>query len=132
MELENLVGKHTLTGVDCSTEPTGDLYYDSASVINFVLDGITYSAIEDPSDGYRSMLKELKVSDFKVTNVFAPVEVTCVMRSGGFCDILDVIDVVSGKVVLSVGTDNYDDYYPSFVYEWTPENLCLNLPKQEN
>jgi hypothetical protein len=41
-------------------------------------------------------------------------------------DILDLIDVVTGKVVLSVGTGNTDDYYPYWVAEFTPENMGAN------
>lgn len=51
-----------LTGVDTMTksvEKYGSI--ESASVINFVLDDVVYSGIEDPSDGYRSMMEKLEV-----------------------------------------------------------------------
>jgi hypothetical protein len=31
-----------------------------------------------------------------------------------------------GLVILEVGTDNNDDYYPSFVSSWKPENMAVN------
>lgn len=135
-ELNDLIGLHKLSGVDYSTEHIKD-YGDmqQCNAINFVLDGITYTAVEDANDGYRSAMREIKVSHFKVTNRFKPVKVVGTMRlqidSDG-CDILDLIDVITGKIVLSVGTNHLHDYYPSFVYEWTPENLCLNQGKSEN
>jgi hypothetical protein len=133
MELSDLVGKHVLTGCDMSNlkvkETWGDGYED-CSVINFVLDGKTYQAIEDPSDGYRSSMSEIKESDETVKNTFQGHEVLAQMRGkgqwGSECDILDLVDVVTGKVVLSVGTDNTDDYYPSFEAVFTPENLAAN------
>jgi hypothetical protein len=61
IELENLIGEHLLSGVDNiqvdETEPI--------DAILFILDGVTYMAIEDPDDGYRSMLAELKIVDRK-------------------------------------------------------------------
>jgi hypothetical protein len=36
-------------------------------------------------------------------------------------------DVVTGKVVLEVGTDNTEDYYPYCVMNWSPENLACNV-----
>ena len=41
-------------------------------------------------------------------------------------DILELIDVVTGKLVLEVGTDYSDDYYPSFVANFNPEAMALN------
>lgn len=33
-------------------------------------------------------------------------------------DTIQFIDVVTGKVVLEIGTDNTDDYYPYCVMNW--------------
>lgn len=126
MQLEDLIGLHHLSGVDFSSETA---YDGVANVINFVLDGVTYSAIEDPNDGYRSAMQELKVSDFVVTNVFTPVQVMCVKRIGRYrddYDILDCYDTKNGKLILSVGTDHSDSYYPSFISDFSPENMSIN------
>lgn len=136
MELSDLVGLHKLSGVDYSSESVehyGEM--EGRNCINFVLDGKTYTALEDSNDGYRSTMSEIKVSDFKVTNKFKPVKVVGTMRSEHHScsyDILDFVDVATGKIVLSVGTDYTADYYPSFIYEWTPENLCLNQAVKES
>lgn len=132
MQLEDLVGLHDLTGVDFSEEAFQQSWGadEQCNVINFVLDGVTYSAIEDPNDGYRSMMREVRVSDFKVSNMFLPVQVMCLKRSdsryGRSNDILDCYDTKNGKLVLAVGTDNSDDYYPTWTAEFTPENMHIN------
>jgi hypothetical protein len=131
IELKSLIGKHWLTGVDYETEQVkedyGD-YYENCQVIRFVLDGKTYTAIEDPSDGYRSHLRSISVSKHKVKNKFQKVLVMGIMKPAGYNnnDTLQLYDVETGLCVLEVGTDNNDDYYPSFVGAWMPENLVLN------
>lgn len=131
MKIEDLVGEHELTGVDFDSLPPclDDYRYDSANVMYFALDGLTYAAAEDPSDGYRSSMQDLTVSERAIMNVFSPVKVLGVYRpkgSYGSDDILEMIDCVTGKVVLRFGTSNTDDYYPSYVADFTPENMACN------
>lgn len=135
MELRDLVGPHKLSGVDMSNEHIkrewGDSFED-CQVINFTLDRKTYTAIEDPSDGYRSSMNEIKESEVVIKNKFKPVKVIGRMREDDrfeVNEILDLIDEKTGKIVLSVGTSNTDDYYPSFVAEFTPENMAINAGK---
>lgn len=82
------------------------------------------------NDGYRSAMEAIRVSNYKVTNTFPPVQVMCVKRQGysyrDDFDVLDCYDTQNGKRVLSVGTDYSDNYYPTFVYEFTPENMHIN------
>ena len=133
IELESLIGLHELSGCDFDTAHIPDDYYKYCNVINFVLDGITYTAIENPDDGYRSSLDQVLATDKPVKNTFPPVQVLCRMRieSKYWTDnILEIIDVVNGKVVLEVGTENVNDYYPTFVSDFIPENLHLNPTKR--
>lgn len=136
ISLADLAGIRTLAGCDTSIERIntwGD-HFEDASCIRFCLDGVNYTAIEDPDDGYRSSLGALGVGG-AITNTFSPITVECRHLhqkprdwSDGFdqCDILECIDVVTGKVVLEVGTDCTDDYYPSFVSCFSPENMATN------
>lgn len=126
MELKELAGDHVLTGYDTGAYDTGDKYEPTAARARFVLDGVTYEAQEDPDDGYRSHMRELKVSDEKVANTFPPVRVTCSHRDRGEYDADDVLEIrnaATGAIVLEVGTESVDDYYPSFRNEWHPEAL---------
>jgi len=136
--LESFVGNHVLTGVDMfDTKFKDDSHYlhaDTANCIRFRLDGITYIAMEDPEDGYRSCLGSLFVSADKVKNTFPPCEVICVYRNkedetrtySVECDIIRFIDKTTGLVVLEIGTTNTDDYYPSFVGIFNPQNMAVN------
>jgi hypothetical protein len=132
MELEGLVGEHVLSGVDTGNEKVKESYgegFEDCNVINFILDGVVYTAIEDPEDGYRSCMREIAVSDKKITNIFPGQRVLGRMRGtqgGEENDVLDLLDMKTGKIVLSVGTGNINDYYPYFVSEFTPENMSAN------
>jgi len=132
MELKDLVGEHELSGVDTTTERVKQYgeYYEDCEVVRFVIDGKTYKATEDPDDGYRSYLKDLEVTDEKVMNSFPPQKVIGKMKddSGMDNDTIQFIDAATGKVVLEVGTDNTDNYYPYCVMHWSPENLAVNYP----
>lgn len=131
MELKDLVGEHELSGVDTTTEKVKKYrdYYEDCEVVRFVIDGKTYKATEDTDDGYRSYLKELEVTDEKVTNSFPPQKVVGKMKDNSNQEknnTIQFIDTVTGKVVLEVGTDNTDDYYSYCVLHWSPENLAIN------
>jgi hypothetical protein len=138
MELKDLVGEHELSGVDTGIlhpDPDVDRWgQEDANTLLFILDGVTYYVVEDASDGYRSSMKDIQiVSDRSVANRFQPVRVNATheaSRKGDWsteeCDLLTLTDVESGKVVLEVGTLNSDDYYPSFVGNWLPQNLAVN------
>lgn len=137
MELKDLVGPHELTGVDLSNGQVKGWYgddYEDATTLSFRLDGVTYTAIEDPDDGYRSSMREIAVTDHALENTFPGVAVVGRYRDrrNAFgddnepCDILELVSADTGEVVLEVGTENAEDYYPSFVACWTPENLSLS------
>ena len=131
--LEDLLGKRILTGVGESTGKIVDYCGDEVNSdrISFILDGVTYTAIEDPSDGYRSAMKELIVGG-EVKNTFPPCEVLCRKAPDNEYvknDALQMIDTTTGKVVLTVGTQNFDDYYPSFWAEFNPGHMAINQVK---
>lgn len=134
IELESLVGEHELSGVDMTKlAEKGEWNDDYASVCVFVLDGRTYTATEDPDDGYRSCMRSL-VEGGEVMNRFPPQRVLCSMRTEGAYgskdETLVMRDAVTGKEVLEIGTDNTDDYYPSFVANFRPENMACNQGTQ--
>lgn len=138
VELDSLVGGHMLDAVDMFTENVkktyGD-YYEDCELIRFRLNGTIYTAIEDPSDGYRSSLESLIVTPTaEMKNVFPAVQVVARKKAAGYGtnDTLEFIDVVTGKVVMEVGTDNSDDYYPSFVGAFFPENMATNAAAPES
>lgn len=131
MELDDLIGEHSLDAVDFSNEQVktwGDQFED-CQVMRFRLDGVVYIATENPDDGYRSHMRDLTVGDFPMVNVFDPVRVVGrrkEKRKYQEDDILELIDPRTGQAVIEVGTANTDDYYPCFVANFDPEAIADN------
>ena len=122
--LDSLVGEHLFSGSDCEGPDC------AANVIRFVLDGRIYMAVEDENDGYRSALGTLAVvDDPPVTNSFEPIRVVVRMATWSGDDYIEVIDVANGKTVLEVGTDEADDYYPSFIATFYTDRMAVNAWK---
>lgn len=134
MELKDLIGEHLLDAVDFSNEQVkmwGDAF-ELCQVMRFRLDGKCYIATEDPNDGYRSSMRELAISeDAEMKNVFEPLKVIGHHRTkveyGDEGDVLELIDVVTGKTVIEVGTSAFDEYYPLYVASFHPEAMAHNV-----
>ena len=131
VDLGSLCGMHSLDAVDRFSEYiqgwSGS--YENCQVMRFRLDGVVYTAIEDPKDGYRSALENIYISHDPMTNVFPKITVFIQYRKqekGRTDDVLECVDVRNGKTVLEVGTARTDDYYPCFVNNFYPENMSLN------
>lgn len=134
IELDSLIGEHVLDGCDLSTEQvkTYGEHFEDANVIRLRLDGKVYTAIENPDDGYRSSMERLFVEDCPIKNTFPPVRVLASKKANdtyAVNDTIELIDVVTAKVVAEFGTDNTDDYYPSFVSAFWPEHMASNSPQ---
>ncbi len=134
MELKELTGEHLLDAVDFSNEQvkTWGEQYEDCQVMRFRLDDHVYVAVEDPDDGYRSHMNDLTIAeDATMKNTFAPVRVIGRHREkgsyGDVDDVLELIDVDTGNVVLEVGTENTNDYYPCFVAAFHPEAMTPNV-----
>jgi len=128
MKLEDLEGEHLLDAVDfCVTdEVLFDDYTVKCNEMRFRLNGKVFSAREEPEDGYRSCMKELSTTSEPMVNTFIPVKVLGKYKRNGFDDILELIDADTKKVVIEVGTEDYDDYYPCYIASFHPENMKIN------
>jgi hypothetical protein len=123
VQLSELAGTRVLDGIN-----RGPSHTDDANVVLLRLNGVTYEFSEDPNDGYRSMLGGVRV----VTDPVVPFEPVIVS--------IEHIDNASTKMLVlrralgkrneicRVGTDNYDDYYPCFVFDWQPDNDVPDMP----
>jgi hypothetical protein len=138
MELKEFTGKKMLDGVDFENKSikTWGENFEDCEVCRFRLDGVVYSAIEDPDDGYRSHMNDLIINELDdMTNAFEPIEVLCRYRDkgdyGSIDDILELVDTSTSKVVLEVGTSNTDDYYPCFVASFDPTAMVTNDDKED-
>lgn len=96
---------------------------DGANAIRFCLNGIIYRAMEDRNDGYRSMLGTISEHTLPMTNTFHAIPVTAHMSNSSSEHCIQFVSTYTGKIVLEVGTSYSDEYYPSFVACWQPENM---------
>lgn len=132
MQLNEFIGEHILSGIEVGTMQIDDYSWtEICNYIKFTLDGVTLLAAEDPSDGYRSYMRELAIVEEPCKIKLPDIRVCCTMRpdDGKWCknEVLSFIDVLSGKEILAVGTENYDDYYPYCILEYSPENMYCNM-----
>ena len=136
MELKDLVGIHLMTGIETGTIKINGWWYKSnnCNYVKFRLDNVTYMAVEDPEDGYRSCCNELEIVDEECKTKLPAILVECKMREDSNVtgwrkeknDILEFYDAVKKQMLMAVGTGNIDDYYPYFVFAYMPELLSCN------
>jgi hypothetical protein len=122
------------------------------TAFSFCLDGTTYTAFENPDDGYRSSMAFMVAQEGNWCAVpFAPVALVPQFRRttfddwdeedsnaaapgqwrrvppgdvrAGHADLLDLLVPGSSEQALSVGTSRSDSYYPSFVGWLDPAGL---------
>lgn len=129
MELKDLLGEHILTGVDTlQVERDGWRNPDICEAVRFTIDGVHLLAVEDPEDGYRSYMRGLEISLEPPINTFPPCYVTGREVPDGYYenDIIELVDNVTKRVVLRIGTEDVNDYYPVCIFEYSPENMAIN------
>lgn len=142
VDLNSFLGEHWLDAVDFDSTQINQWgnHYEDANVMRIRLDGVCYTVTEDPSDGYRSSLGEIFRSDGKdMVNVFNPQWVYGRWKDqsdvrhddpNNLSDVIEIIDLWTHKVIIEVGTDHTDEWYPSFVASFHPENMNINKGKQ--
>ena len=131
VEFKFLYGEHILSAVEhrnITTEEAGIEYAYNSQVdaILFTLDGKDMVAIENPSDGYRSMLEGVFLTDIEPRYKIPDAKVFIAGMDGLNADGITMYDYKTGKPVLKIGTSHTDSYYPCCIMDYTPENLSFN------
>lgn len=141
MELKDFINMHVLSGVDIFPHSSQEFHklmrekdgYNAdnfGNVIRFIIDGVTYECVEDNDDGYRSYCGQLYLSDNEVVNKFEPQVMMGKMgienEYDNLSDILYLYDYGTNKLVLKIGTDRSDNYYPCSIIQFYPENMWIN------
>ena len=132
VDFEELLGEHELSGCDFDSTNLSEKHgyrMSDSQVMRFRLDGKVYVAVEDPEDGYRSCMDSLLRTEDEIKNTFPPCAVIGRRRKNTEYEIMDAVELVNAltlKVVLVVGTGNSEDYYPYFLAEFNPEELTCN------
>lgn len=139
-DISDLCGSRKLTGIDRATESrTGECSnsYEDVEVCRLEMDGVVYEFSEDPDDGYRSQHYGPTKIDTPLVNTFAPIAVVCTHVeestfgfSKGDADVLRVVNAKTGAVILDVGTNDIDDYYPSWICNFSAEALGVSVVKE--
>ena len=109
-----------------------DYYGADEADSTFKVDGVVFKVLEDPNDGYRSMLGAIDYTD-KHSSIFFPnpiakvhiVAYDALEEDEGFTGLKNqgyrLVGVDDGYVWLEFGTHNYDDYYPMFIFRHNPK-----------
>lgn len=125
-------GYYQLTGIG-ETWLHDDYTGDDAHGIIIQLDGQSYVAYEDRDDGFRSYGRFYKTDE--APKVKIPYQSVCVstVEEDTYDDndwpirytILRIHNA-GGGLILEVGTDHSDTYYPVAIFHYHPENLPIN------
>lgn len=170
--LAHPLGHVFLSGCDYGSAGLDDVIdqmhhgYAVGSCISFCLNGVTYTALENEDDGYRSSMAELIARPGNYCkNKFSPTPLAANLEINGdhplhgqrvnakdfgemdeqphldwSVTVVNLWDPIIGKKqekeahrnpVFSVGTDNSDDYYPSFVAHFNAELFHQAFMKHE-
>lgn len=129
--LDDLVGDHIIDAVGefVAKSPSG--YGEDSRVFMLRIDGVVHVFAEDVSDYARSSLERIdrvagdEVDGHRVVP-FPPMAVNFVKRPGEHHHTIAVIDERTNLGVLEIGTEDWDDYYPTFVAHWQPEGFKVN------
>lgn len=99
------------------------LYYRS-HMNQFQLGDVIFEVLEDESDGYRSYMKAVQIVDQNAKRKEGDLlaEIIIQIASNSNFDGFDLVDTHDGHTWLSFGTDNSDDYYPSFTFYFQPKD----------
>lgn len=105
-------------------------YYGADSGDNcFKIDDIVFKVLEDPNDGYRSCLGVIEYGEQNSSIFFhspvAKVRIEKFQEASEYGQSNEgyrLVDIEDGHVWLEFGTDNFDDYYPMFVFTHYPKS----------
>jgi hypothetical protein len=127
-----------------------DYYGADAGDHTFKVDDIVFKVLEDPNDGYRSCLGTIDYTN-EHNSIFFGTPVARVRietydsaepdgrpdrnergeddddYDHGVCQGYRLVDVTDSHVWLEFGTDNYDDYYPCFIFRHVPKATPLKV-----
>jgi hypothetical protein len=99
-----------------------EFYFYGVDSLMFKLGRYVFEAVEDESDGYRSYFGSFE-SRNAADGIFlnrAVARVRVESYEDHSSDGWRLVDLRDGHVWLRVGTDNTDDYYPMFVFDYQP------------
>ena len=125
---------HKLSGV--SIVKIEDEYWERVEDgILLTIDGVNYVAVTDPDDGYRSYgcfypapAEMVQKNSFPEQDVLVDNHEKHGFDDNGYDDDFEetVIYNTDGQMILRIGTDFSDAYYPCAIFRYNPKNLPIN------
>lgn len=120
---------HVHSHFSALSDLTLEYYGADSSSHEFKIDDIVFRVLEDPADGYRSMLGVIEYGKQSDSIFFHKPIAKVRIETYEDRDInysrgdqgYQLVDVNDGHVWLEFGTDNTDDYYPMFIFRHTPK-----------
>jgi hypothetical protein len=99
----------------------GLLYYNNHAC-QFQLGQVVFQVNEDEQDGYRSCLRDVEIlsTDARTRPGDFMAEIVITKSTVPDRDSWEFVDTKTGHIWLEFGTDNVDDYYPSFIFYFYP------------
>lgn len=96
------------------------LYYHN-HLNQFQLGRVIFEALEDENDGYRSSLSHVKVisTSAPLRQKLAEIQVQKLKTNDN--DLFQLVDTEDSHVWLEFGTNDWDDYYPCFIFNVNPK-----------
>lgn len=124
-------GKHRLSGIEQYSRKT--TFGDNIDGYYVIINNNVYAFELDPDDGYRSygsVFVPIGITPKDIKNRFVPHDVIITLIKDHVGDggkqFYQIVDAITGKIVLEIGTDYYDSYYPCAIFHYYPENLAIN------
>lgn len=129
VDKDSLVGEHVLSGAVYAND------YSGFNAMLFILDGQTYLAACDPDDGYRSYLGSFFKTDRKcpqnLPDIRIEIQHKAVREQISAYERRDYKGYVfvikdarfREDLIMELGTDYSEDYYPCCVMHYMPENV---------
>ena len=127
---------HLLSGISEITFRND--YCEEEDGILITIDGKNYFMGVDPDDGWRSYGSLFEVTDKDIKQKFSfPAENVQIIpfKKEGYdidtCECVDKMGIVirniqDGSIIVEIGTDYSDGYYPCAIFRYYPENLQYN------
>lgn len=125
-------GKYLLSGVD-EYQTTND-FYENINGVVLILNGEKYIMAEDPCDGYRSYGVIDKDENVECINTFPPQEVMVESKVTEITEhfysrvneMMTIKNPFTNEIIIELGTEDIEDYYPVGIFRYHPENLPIN------
>jgi len=139
-------GLHVLSGIKTDIEISMHWGDEQTTATIILMDGIRYVMYDDPEDGWRSSGRLYQVNDeleeyldkksvkkLQEETLYPipdeKVKVQYREEHKGYDndnEYYEFCNAETGELILRIGTENYNDWYPCAVFSYNPENLSCN------